>query len=335
MKLISSLLIVYALAVGWLYYVNYSQEPVMPLNTGLLGSTITTINGSDTIKNSRTTINDNFTALNNGKFELTDWFATTSAPQLVTLSGLTTAGNLATVGTITSGVWNGTAITASKGGTGSTTLMSNALLLGNGTNPIIGLGNGTAGQFLTASTTGNAPYWSTSAIDEAGNYTWTGNHIFASTTIDGVHIEIGTGANELIKLNSSSKLPAVDGSQLTNVNRCVVGWETRAINTGAGSQEITTGINQSIIRVYSARPDGAGGNNYISSGVYDVVGGITSTVRTKDSAVATSSSALIYLYDGGDITAGISTTSPTSFTLSWSTTPNSGTTYGFRWEACK
>lgn len=53
-----------------------------------------------------------------------------------TLANLTSASSLATVGTITTGVWNGTAVTVPYGGTGATSLTSNAILTGNGTDPI-------------------------------------------------------------------------------------------------------------------------------------------------------------------------------------------------------
>ncbi len=142
--------------------------------TPKFGSTITTINGSDKIADSRTVINTNFTNLLNGKFELSDWFATTSAKQLVSL------------GTLTTGIWNASAITALYGGTGSTTLSSNQLLIGNGTGIVKTVnGFGTSGQFLTSNGSALAPTWTTSAIDQSANYTWTGQHFFngASTTI--------------------------------------------------------------------------------------------------------------------------------------------------------
>ncbi len=60
-----------------------------------------------------------------------------------TLANLTAASSLATVGTITSGVWNGTDIAVSDGGTGASTLTG--LLQGNGTGAITGI-TGTAGQ---------------------------------------------------------------------------------------------------------------------------------------------------------------------------------------------
>ncbi|KKR15222.1 MAG: hypothetical protein UT43_C0005G0018 [Parcubacteria group bacterium GW2011_GWC1_39_29] len=155
-----------------------------------LGTSITTIQSTDTLKNSRTTINDNFTALNNGKIEI----STTTLPLITTLSGLTSASALATVGTITSGTWSGTAILTAKGGTGSTTLAANQLLLGNGTGNIgIVSGLGTTGQYLTSNGAGTAPSWQTSAVDTAIYYNWTGGSRFtsASTTFVG-DVGIGT-----------------------------------------------------------------------------------------------------------------------------------------------
>lgn len=140
----------------------------------MLGTTVTTINGSDTIKNSRTTINDNFTALNNGKIEVST----------TTLLQLTTATNLSAIGTITTGTWNANILTVQYGGTGSSTLTSNEVLLGNGTSGVkTVLGYGTSGQFLTSNGAGNAPTWQTSSINEAGDYTWTGSSTFSRTPI--------------------------------------------------------------------------------------------------------------------------------------------------------
>lgn len=155
-------------------------QPFAPAPT--FGTTLTTINGSDTLSSSRTTINNNFSALNTGKFELSDWFATTSAANLTTLA------NLATVGTITSGTWSGTAIVTTKGGTGSTTLSSNQLLLGNGTGNIATVtGYGTSGQYLTSAGAGAAPTWTSTSLDTTLSYNWTGNtlikNLFASSTM--------------------------------------------------------------------------------------------------------------------------------------------------------
>ena len=141
------------------------------------GTTMTNIAGTDTISGSRTTINTNFTNLYNEKFALSDWYATTSAKQLTTLAGLTS------IGTITTGVWNGTTLTVSKGGTGSTTLSAYQVLLGNGTSGItVPSGWGTSGQFLTSNGAGAYPSWQTSSVALGDNYVWTGLHSFAATT---------------------------------------------------------------------------------------------------------------------------------------------------------
>lgn len=141
----------------------------------LLGSTITTIAGTDTLSSSRTTINDNFSALNSTKIEN----STTSVAAIITLA------NLSTVGTITSGTWSGTAIAVAKGGTGTTTPTTNQVILGDSTNGFkVVTGFGTSGFFLTSNGAAAAPTWQSSAIDQGANYTWTGLHLFqASTTL--------------------------------------------------------------------------------------------------------------------------------------------------------
>src|SRR3990167_7025289 len=119
-----------------------------------LGVSITTIQGTDTLSSSRAVINTNFSNLNNGKIEN----STTSVASITTLASLTSASSLATVGTITSVVWSGTTLTVSAGGTGSTTLSANHVLLGNGTTQLkVVDGLGTSGQFLHSQGACGAP----------------------------------------------------------------------------------------------------------------------------------------------------------------------------------
>lgn len=165
------------------------------------GVSLTTLTGTEQLKNFPTTYNANLNALNNGKIEV----GSTS------IAAITTLANLATVGTIGSGVWNGTAVTVPFGGTGSTTLSSNQVLLGNGTSLMKTVaGFGTAGQFLTSNGVGAAPSWQTSSLNQSDNYTWTGYHsfAFASTTV----LEIdGAGAGILKTIsNESVKVAAPD-----------------------------------------------------------------------------------------------------------------------------
>jgi hypothetical protein len=121
------------------------------------GSTITTILGTDTISSSRSVINTNFANLNTDKLE----------------SGSTAAA--LTIGTLTLS----NALTVANGGTGSTTLSANQILLGNGTGGVkTPAGWGTSGFFLQSTGFGSAPVWAGASVDLAANYNWTGFHDF-------------------------------------------------------------------------------------------------------------------------------------------------------------
>ena len=176
--IISASIAILATVAGYNYIPLSFIERFGPKSEPTLGATITTIAASDTIRDSRAVINTNFANLNSDKIEV----ATTSIGNITTLPGLTSAAALATIGTITTGVWNGTALTVTYGGTGSTTLSSNRVLLGNGTGIMKNVVDGTSGQFLTNQGVGTAPTWTTSSVDQALDYTWTGNHIFTRAT---------------------------------------------------------------------------------------------------------------------------------------------------------
>lgn len=130
------------------------------------GSTITTILGTDTLTNSRTTINNNFSALNTSKAEISD------------VSGTTTLSSLASVGTITTGVWNATPIPAAFGGTGWGSIASGTVMYGKGTASFATTTSGTDGQVLAL--VGGTPTWQSSSVDATLAYTWTGLHKFTA-----------------------------------------------------------------------------------------------------------------------------------------------------------
>lgn len=144
---------------------------------GKLGTSLTLLQGSDTIKDGRTIINNALTALNNGKVENT----ATTFPTLATLSGLTSASLLNTIGTITTGIWHGTIIDVLYGGTGTSTVAANQVVLGNGSSGLKTVASGSVGQLLTLNASGT-PAWGTPSIDQAVAYNWTGAHAWASTT---------------------------------------------------------------------------------------------------------------------------------------------------------
>src|SRR3990167_3799114 len=174
-RILSTILITALTTFGINNYVPLKYFEALPglTRTGNLGATITTIQGTDTLSNSRSVINTNFANLNSDKVEV----ATTSMGLLTTLS------NLVTVGTITSGTWTGTTIAVANGGTASTTICSNNVILGNaGSGFKCTNGHGTSGQFLQSGGAGVAPTWASSAVDQGADYTWTGEHSFTSAT---------------------------------------------------------------------------------------------------------------------------------------------------------
>src|SRR3990167_4153927 len=112
------------------------------------GSTLTNISSTDNLADFPTVYNANQTALNNDKIEV----STTTLPNLTTLL------NLATIGTITSGIWNGTVIDVARQGTGSTSPTSNQVILGNGSSGFkVVSGFGDSGDSLVSNGTSVAP----------------------------------------------------------------------------------------------------------------------------------------------------------------------------------
>jgi hypothetical protein len=61
--------------------------------------------------------------------------------------------SITTLGNITTGTWNATAISVAKGGTGALTLTANAVLLGNGTSAVTTVSPSTNGNVLTSNGT--------------------------------------------------------------------------------------------------------------------------------------------------------------------------------------
>lgn len=157
---------------------NYVPVSFFSNESSNFGSTITTIQGSDTLSSSRSVINNNFSTLNATKIEN----STTSVNSITTLS------NLSTVGTITSGTWQGTGIDVARQGTGSTSPSLNYVMLGNGASGFkVVTGLGSSGQFLTSNGAGSPPTWTSSILDTSLSFSWTGanrfSNLISSTTV--------------------------------------------------------------------------------------------------------------------------------------------------------
>lgn len=193
MKILLNLISYIALCIV-VFLAVYKYLPLSWLDTSgdaKFGSTITTIQGTDTLSSSRTVINTNFSNLNTGKAEIA---SNNNFSSLQNFQNASTTGVSAGYGyfgtTATSSFSNVGALTlitpllTASGGTGSSTLSINHVLLGSTTNAIgIVSGLGSSGQFLTSGGSGLPPSWTSATFDTTGSYNFTGSNFFASTTM--------------------------------------------------------------------------------------------------------------------------------------------------------
>jgi hypothetical protein len=140
--------------------------------------------------------------------------------------------------------WNGTTWACASDATGSSftsPLTTKGDLIGFNGTAAIRLPAGTNGYVLQAdSSTASGLKWAAASTPADASYSTKGLVQFltdASTsgvTISGgvANVNAGTGANQIVKLDASSKLPAVDGSALTNLNTASMTSGTLSISRG-------------------------------------------------------------------------------------------------------
>src|SRR3990167_898154 len=194
-----------------------------------LGVSVTEISGSTLISAYPTIQNANVNALNDGKIEN----STTSVAAITTLS------NLVTVGTLTSGSLGSgfTTVVVGRGGTGSTTLSANQVLLGNGTGNIgVVVGWGLLGQGLLSNGGTLAPTWQAITTDQTANYIWSGTNTFNNQAVFGSSIN-ATGTALIQQLNASSTAanPIVLNGVSLNTPSVQGASSTVLKNNGSGS----------------------------------------------------------------------------------------------------
>lgn len=316
--LLTSIISSFLISLGVVTY--WPLEPIKLLNENTLGATITTINGSDTIKNSRTTINTNFSNLNTDKLERSDWFATSTAPQLTTLA------NLSTVGTITSGTWSGSTIGVTKGGTGLTTIAANGILLGNGTGNVSVVASGTEGYILKM--VAGTPAWSLTSVDETSDYTWTGDHSFtnaviASTTIGTSFVPYATASTSIASVGY------VNGNDSTKFSSGIIHI------TATGNQTLsTTNFTAKLIKIDAHfKPSSGAGCTSFGSATSTTSNVSIFHTDANPAAVGSSGSAIVYCNTGSESFVGaISAITSGSATLNISTFGASGDAY-VNWQA--
>jgi len=204
-------------------------------------------------------------------------------------------GNITSVGTVASGTWSGTAILPAKGGTGLTTITAHGVMIGEGTSNVatasltnaqvlVGqtsadpAGETVSGDCTLANsgaitcTKSNGSAFGTAAFQNTTVFAQTANNLsdLASASSSrsnlglgtAATLNVGTSANNVVQLNGSAQLPAVDGSLLTNLPSS--GGTNYQAFTTAGSFTWTkpagaTSSSQTSIQCWGA--GGGGGSN--------------------------------------------------------------------------
>lgn len=187
-------------------------------------------------------------------------------------------GTITTVGTITTGVWNGTPITPVKGGTGISS-------------------NGTIDQFLSVSHT-NATVWEYKTLSGTSNQV-TVTHAAGSTTLS-LPQSINTTAD--VAFNSVNA-PIVKSAILTLTDAANISWNmalginATATLTANRTLDNPTNLQAGAVVVLKVVQDAGGAHTLAYGTAYKWVGGSAPTVAAGANAV----SILTFLCDGTNL----------------------------------
>jgi hypothetical protein len=175
-----------------------------------------------------------------------------------TLTGTTLASNVVTssltsVGTIGTGVWQGTAVGATYGGTGQTTYTTGDLLYASATNTLSKLGIGANGTVLTSN--GTTVSWSS---------TYAGTVTSVAQTFTGGLISVSgspittSGTLALTVAGTSGGIPYFS-SGTTWASSAVLAANAIVIGGGAGAAPATTTTGTGVIAAIGNAVTGSGG----------------------------------------------------------------------------
>jgi hypothetical protein len=202
--------------------VNNTTDLTKPISTLTQTALDLKLNASDTSKYTKQTYTDSalLTKLSiSGNAETATTAGNITATTNTTLTSLS---NLATVGTITSGVWSGTAVAVEKGGTGATTASAARTNLG--------LVIGTDVQApLVAGTNYLAPTGSAASLTNfpTFNQNTTGNAETA-TTAGNITATTNTTLTSLSNLTSVGTIASLTTGAITNSGKVIVGASSAA-----------------------------------------------------------------------------------------------------------
>lgn len=165
-----------------------------------------------------------------------------------------------------------------------------------------------------------------------------------SAKIDTGWINTGTSANQIVQLDSSAKLPAIDGSALTAVSSYSSGLTTRDAETASGTQTIAHGLGviPKKVTLFATRNTNASPDR--SHGTYDTFGQHCiwyETAQANGSGVSNSFAISIISTSTSDgyYSTGVVSVDATNITITWTRTQygvgGGTTTYQILWEAFK
>ncbi len=155
-----------------------------------------------------------------------------------------------------------------------------------------------------------------------------------SGKIDVGIIDSGTTANKIVALDALAKLPAVDGSQLTNVTKYSSGTFTKLDNEASVVQNIAHGLGKIPTKVIIA-----GITAHVSEGDYTRTtynGTTQSSIYAYNTAGGTTQGFDFAIADsaGYGINVGVVTFDATNIIITWTYTATAGgATFVFLWEA--
>ena len=174
---------------------------------------------------------------------------------------------IGSTGTVTSGVWSGTAVAVNKGGTGQTTYTNGQLLIGNTTGNTLTKATLTGGTNVTV--TNGTGTISIAATDT--NTTYTGG---TNITLSGTTFNLDAGLSGLTTIGMSGKLTGTgtgtaNGFSLLNGNffsgdDAVAYFKTGDAAKGYAHENIT-GSNNASVTSFTDNAVGSIGNEFASS----------------------------------------------------------------------
>ena len=216
--------------------------------------------------------------------------------------------SITTLGTITTGTWNGTAVDVAHGGTGRTTLTNHGVLVGAGTTAITQLAAGSAGQVLQSGGASADPAYSTPTYPSASGSTGVilrsdgTNNVYTTATYPDTttsqQILYSTSNNVIGQLTTAnSKFPATNSSGTLAMRGLSVVVQVFA---ASGTYTPTSGMLYAMIEVVGS--GGGSGGVATTSGTtsgYAAGGGGGEYARGIFTAATIGASQTVTINNGG------------------------------------